>query len=329
MSPRPAPVAMSCGEPSGIGPELAEAAWKALGAELPFVYLGAPAHLPGSVPHVLIARPEEAAQAAETGLPVLALDIPGPRVPGTPQPNQAAGVIASIARGVGLVQDRACSALCTLPISKQALAEGAGFAYPGHTEYLAALGGVDEVVMMLASDELRVVPATIHIPVSEVPAALTPALLEKRLRITHAALIARFGISAPRIAVAGLNPHAGEGGRMGREEIELISPVLETLRAEGMDLIGPLPADTMFHAEARAGYDAAVAMYHDQALIPIKTLAFDRGVNVTLGLPFIRTSPDHGTAFGIAGQGVANPTSTIEALRMAWRMAGGQSGSAA
>ena len=211
-----------------------------------------------------------------------------------------------------------------MPISKQALAEGAGFAYPGHTEYLAALGGVDEVVMMLASDELRVVPATIHIPVSEVPSALTPALLEKRLRITHAALIERFGISAPRIAVAGLNPHAGEGGRMGREEIELISPVLDKLRTEGMDLIGPLPGDTMFHAEARAGYDAAVAMYHDQALIPIKTLAFDRGVNVTLGLPFIRTSPDHGTAFGIAGQGVANPTSTIEALRMAWRMAGGE-----
>ncbi|MBY6005857.1 4-hydroxythreonine-4-phosphate dehydrogenase PdxA [Salipiger bermudensis] len=317
---------MSCGEPSGIGPELAEAAWQALGAALPFVYLGAPEHLPGSVPHVVVGRAEEAAQAAEEGLPVLALDIPGPRVPGTPQPMQAAGVIASIARGVGLVQEGACSALCTLPISKQALAEGAGFAYPGHTEYLAALGGADEVVMMLASDELRVVPATIHIPVSEVPSALTAALLEKRLRITHRALIERFGINAPRIAVAGLNPHAGEGGRMGREEIELISPLLDRLRAEGMQLIGPLPADTMFHAEARAGYDAAVAMYHDQALIPIKTLAFDRGVNVTLGLPFIRTSPDHGTAFGIAGKGVANPTSTIEALRMAWRMAGGESG---
>ncbi|WP_370230001.1 4-hydroxythreonine-4-phosphate dehydrogenase PdxA [Salipiger bermudensis] len=324
MSPRPAPVAMSCGEPSGIGPELAEAAWKALGAALPFVYLGAPEHLPGTVPHVVVERAEEVVQAATDGLPVLALDSPGPRGPGTPQPTQATGVIASIARGVGLVQEGACSALCTLPISKQALAEGAGFAYPGHTEYLAALGGVDEVVMMLASDELRVVPATIHIPVSEVPSALTPALLEKRLRITHAALIERFGISAPRIAVAGLNPHAGEGGRMGREEIELISPVLDKLRTEGMDLIGPLPGDTMFHAEARAGYDAAVAMYHDQALIPIKTLAFDRGVNVTLGLPFIRTSPDHGTAFGIAGQGVANPTSTIEALRMAWRMAGGE-----
>ncbi|NIY99798.1 4-hydroxythreonine-4-phosphate dehydrogenase, partial [Salipiger sp. HF18] len=171
-------------------------------------------------------------------------------------------------------------------------------------------------------DALRVVPATIHIALSEVPAALTAELLEKRLRITRDALVTQFAIAAPRIAVAGLNPHAGEGGRMGREEIELIVPVLDKLRAEGMSLIGPLPADTMFHAEARAGYDAAVCMYHDQALIPIKTLAFDRGVNVTLGLPFVRTSPDHGTAFGIAGQGIANPRSTIEALRLASRMAG-------
>ncbi|WP_289150203.1 4-hydroxythreonine-4-phosphate dehydrogenase PdxA [uncultured Salipiger sp.] len=319
---RPAPVAISCGEPSGIGPELAEAAWQALGTELPFVWIGEPAHLPGTVPHVVVADPSEAAAAAAHGLPVLPLAMPGPRVPGVPQPAQAVGVVESIARGVALVQEGACSALCTLPISKQALAEGAGFAYPGHTEYLAALAGADEVVMMLASDALRVVPATIHIALSEVPAALTSELLEKRLRITRDALVAQFGIPAPRIAVAGLNPHAGEGGRMGREEIELIVPVLDKLRAEGMSLIGPLPADTMFHAEARAGYDAAVCMYHDQALIPIKTLAFDRGVNVTLGLPFVRTSPDHGTAFGIAGQGIANPRSTIEALRLAWRMAG-------
>ena len=317
-----APVALSCGEPSGIGPEVAEAAWTALRGELPFVWIGDPAHLPGGVPHGWISDPSDAASVMTEALPVLPLPMPGPRVPGAPQPAQAAGVIEAIARGVSLVRDGACSALCTLPISKQALAEGAGFAYPGHTEYLQALAGADEVVMMLASDELRVVPATIHIPISEVPQALTAELLEKRLRITHAALIARFGIAQPRIAVAGLNPHAGEGGRMGREEIELISPVLDRLRAEGMDLAGPLPADTMFHAEARAGYDAAVCMYHDQALIPIKTLAFDRGVNVTLGLPFVRTSPDHGTAFGIAGQGIANPTSTIEALRMAWRMAG-------
>ncbi|WP_370323438.1 4-hydroxythreonine-4-phosphate dehydrogenase PdxA [Salipiger bermudensis] len=323
MSPRPAPVAMSCGEPSGIGPELAEAAWKALGAALPFVYLGAPEHLPGTVPHVVVERAEEVVQAAKDGLPVLALDIPGPRVPGTPQPTQATGVIASIARGVGLVQEGACSALCTLPISKQALAEGAGFAYPGHTEYLAALGGVDEVVMMLASDRLRVVPVTIHIALADVPAALTPELLERRIRITHDALVRQFGVDQPVLAVAGLNPHAGEGGRMGREDMELIAPVLAKLRAEGMLLNGPLPADTMFHARAREDYDAAICMYHDQALIPIKTLDFDEGVNVTLGLPFVRTSPDHGTAFDIAGTGIANPTSTIAALRMASRLARG------
>ncbi|WP_417721188.1 4-hydroxythreonine-4-phosphate dehydrogenase PdxA [Salipiger sp.] len=319
----PAPLAVSCGEPSGIGPELAEAAWDRLGGALPFAWIGDPAHLPGRVPHVVVQDMAEVADAALRGLPVLPLAMPGPRVPGRPQPAQAAGVVAAIERGVALCLSGAASGLCTLPISKQALAEGAGFAYPGHTEFLAHLGGVEEVVMMLASDALRVVPATIHIALAEVPAALTPALLEARLRITHAALIRDFAIPAPRIAVAGLNPHAGEGGRMGREEIELIVPVLERLRAEGMDLRGPLPADTMFHAAARTGYDAAVCMYHDQALIPIKTLAFDEGVNVTLGLPFVRTSPDHGTAFDIAGKGLANPSSTVEALRMAWRMAGG------
>ena len=319
----PAPLAVSCGEPSGIGPELAEAAWDRLGGALPFAWIGDPAHLPGRVPHVVVQDMAEVADAALRGLPVLPLAMPGPRVPGRPQPAQAAGVVAAIERGVALCLSGAASGLCTLPISKQALAEGAGFAYPGHTEFLAHLGGVEEVVMMLASDALRVVPATIHIALTEVPAALTPALLEARLRITHAALIRDFAIPAPRIAVAGLNPHAGEGGRMGREEIELIVPVLERLRAEGMDLRGPLPADTMFHAAARTGYDAAVCMYHDQALIPIKTLAFDEGVNVTLGLPFVRTSPDHGTAFDIAGKGLANPSSTVEALRMAWRMAGG------
>jgi len=172
-------------------------------------------------------------------------------------------------------------------------------------------------VMMLASDQLRVVPTTIHIPLKDVPQALTPDLLEETIRITHAALIRDYGLSAPRLAIAGLNPHAGEGGKMGREEIEVIAPVLARLRAEGLDLRGPMSADTMFHAAARANYDAAICMYHDQALIPIKTLDFDRGVNVTLGLPFIRTSPDHGTALDIAGQGRANPTSLIEALKLA------------
>jgi 4-hydroxythreonine-4-phosphate dehydrogenase len=317
------PVALSCGEPAGIGPELAETVWETLRHEVPFFWIGDPAHLPGTVPHVVLDRPEAAVACCESALPVWPQPMPGPRVPGVPQAAQAQGVIDAITEGVRLVQQGQASALCTLPIHKQALAEGAGFAFPGHTEFLAHLAGVDEVVMMLASDRLRVVPVTIHIALLDVPAALTPALLERRIRITHAALIRDFGLTAPRLAVAGLNPHAGEGGRMGHEDTRIIAPVLERLRAEGMDLRGPLPADTMFHARARAGYDAAICMYHDQALIPIKTLDFDEGVNVTLGLPFVRTSPDHGTAFDIAGKGIANPSSTLAALRMAARLADG------
>ncbi|MEO3413303.1 4-hydroxythreonine-4-phosphate dehydrogenase PdxA [Roseovarius sp. CAU 1744] len=314
------PVALSCGEPAGVGPELALRAWEILGPGLPFFLIGDPAHLPGA-PIVEITEPSEAAHACESGLPVLPHVFDGPLTPGTPNPSHAQGVIDVIARGVDLVQSGAASALCTAPIHKQALQDGAGFAYPGHTEYLAALAGVEDVVMMLSSDQLRVVPATIHIPLSQVPARLTPARLEATIRVTHAALIRDFGIAAPRIAVAGLNPHAGEAGKMGREEIDMIAPLLGRLRADGLDLRGPLSADTMFHAAARARYDAAIAMYHDQALIPIKTLDFDRGVNVTLGLPFIRTSPDHGTALDIAGKGKANPTSLIEALKMAARLA--------
>ena len=314
------PIAVSCGEPAGIGPELAHKAWAALGTDLPFFLIGDPAHVTAG-PIVKINDPTQAAEAARDGLPVLPHAFDGPLTPGTPNPSHAAAVISAIARGVDLVQSGAASALCTAPIHKKALQDGAEFAHPGHTEYLAHLAGIARVVMMLASDQLRVVPATIHIPLSDVPAALTRELLTETLRITHAGLIRDFGIPTPRIAVAGLNPHAGEGGKMGSEEITLITPVLEALRAEGLDLRGPLSADTMFHAAARAGYDAAVAMYHDQALIPIKTLDFDRGVNVTLGLPFIRTSPDHGTALDIAGQGIANPSSMIEALKMAARMA--------
>ncbi|MFZ5962939.1 4-hydroxythreonine-4-phosphate dehydrogenase PdxA [Thalassococcus sp. BH17M4-6] len=319
----PAPVALTCGEPSGIGPELAEAAWRVLGTEVPFFYLGDPAHLPGEVPHVVINIPDAARSRAKEGLPVLPHAFAGPRSPGTPQAAQAQAVIDVIARAVDLAQAGRAGAVCTLPIHKQALQDGAGFAFPGHTEYLCHLADADEVVMMLASDQLRVVPATIHIPLAQVPAALTPDLLRDRIRITHDALVRQFGLTAPRLAVAGLNPHAGEGGKIGREEIEVIVPVLDALRAEGMALVGPMSADTMFHAAARAHYDAAICMYHDQALIPIKTLDFDRGVNVTLGLPFIRTSPDHGTAFDIAGTGRANPESTIHALRMAWRLASG------
>ena len=318
----PAPVALSCGEPAGIGPELAETVWQELKSELPFFWIGDPAHRPGHVPHVVLSTPAETTARMAEGLPVWPQDMPGHRVPGVPQPAHAPGVIAATETGVRLVQDGDASALCTLPIHKQALAEGAGFGFPGHTEFLAHLAGVDEVVMMLASDRLRVVPVTIHIALADVPTALTPGLLERRIRITHDALIRQFGLAKPRIAVAGLNPHAGEGGRMGAEDGTLIAPVLDRLRAAGMDLRGPLPADTMFHDRARAGYDVAICMYHDQALIPIKTLDFDEGVNVTLGLPFVRTSPDHGTAFDIAGKGLANPSSTLAALRMAARLAG-------
>lgn len=263
---------------------------------------------------------------SSTALPVLARDFGPALTPGVANPAHAQGVIDAIATGVELVTKRDARAICTAPIHKAALIDGADFAYPGHTEYLAALAGVERVVMMLACDMLRVVPTTIHIPLSDVSEALTASLLTDTLLITHAALRRDFGIQRPRIAVAGLNPHAGEDGKMGMEEINMITPVLDALRHEGMDLIGPMSADTMFHATARDGYDVAVCMYHDQALIPVKTLGFDTGVNVTLGLPFIRTSPDHGTAFDIAGKGIANASSMIEAVKMASRMADARDG---
>ncbi|MEM7731492.1 MAG: 4-hydroxythreonine-4-phosphate dehydrogenase PdxA [Pseudomonadota bacterium] len=316
----PGPVALTCGEPAGIGPELAVGAWHALRDELCFFWIGDPAHLPSGTAIAEIKSPAEARAVMARALPVLRHDFDGNLTPGAPNATHAQAVIDVIARGVDLVKTGEASALCTAPIHKKALQDGAGFAYPGHTEFLAALAGVEHVVMMLASAELRVVPATIHIPLSEVPAALTPEGLDATIRITHAALVQDFGIAAPRLAVAGLNPHAGEGGNMGGEETTWIAPLLDRMRGDGFDLRGPMSADTMFHASARAGYDAAIAMYHDQALIPIKTLDFDRGVNVTLGLPFVRTSPDHGTALDIAGKGLANPTSTIEALRLAARM---------
>ncbi|MBD1202589.1 MAG: 4-hydroxythreonine-4-phosphate dehydrogenase PdxA [Rhodobacteraceae bacterium] len=317
----PRPIALSCGDPSGIGTELALRARQALGAEVPFFWIGDPAHLSPGTPYAVIAAPDEALRIAADVLPVLAHPFPHPAPPGRPDLRNAAAVVAVLERAVALVQAGETGALCTLPISKKVLKEGAGFAFPGHTEFLAHLAGVERVVMMLACPELRVVPATIHIPLAEVPRALTPALLEETIRITEAGLIRDCGIARPRIAVAGLNPHAGEGGVMGREEIDWIAPLIARLAAEGMAITGPMPPDTMFHKAARARYDVAVCMYHDQALIPIKTVDFDGGVNVTLGLPFIRTSPDHGTAFDIAGQGIANPTSLVAALRMAQQMA--------
>ena len=321
-----APLALSCGEPAGIGPEIAAAAWDRLRGEVPFAYLGDPRHLPGGTGWRAIDDIAQAGEVCGHALPVLVHRFPGQTRPGHPDPADAVAVVEMIAHGARLARAGAAGGLVTCPIHKKALKDGAGFAFPGHTEYLAHLGGVERVVMMLAGPQLRVVPATIHIALADVPAALTPDLLERTIRITRAGLIRDFGIPAPRLAVAGLNPHAGEGGTMGREEIEVIAPVLARLRAEGMEISGPLSADTMFHAAARARYDAAIAMYHDQALIPIKTLDFDRGVNVTLGLPFIRTSPDHGTAFDIAGQGVADCQSLVEALRLAQAMARARAG---
>lgn len=322
----PAPVALTCGEPSGVGPEIAVRARQVLGARLPFFLIGDPGHLPPGSRWRAIAHPAQALDTDRADLPVLPHPFPEPARPGQPAPANAAAVIAVIERAARLVMDGTAAALCTLPIAKKALKDGAGFAFPGHTEFLAHLAGVPDVVMMLACAGLRAVPVTIHEPLARVPALLTPGLLDRTIRITHAALMADFGIAAPRIAVAGLNPHAGEGGAMGREEIEVIAPVLQHLSAQGFDLTGPLPADTMFHPAARARYDAAICMYHDQALIPVKTIDFAGGVNVTLGLPFVRTSPDHGTAFDIAGQGRADPTSLIAALELAAHMAAKRAG---
>lgn len=316
-----APVALTCGDPAGIGPEIAVAARKLLGAQVPFFWIGDPRHLPAGTDWRAIHAPDQAVGVAAGTLPVLPHPFAAEAVAGQPDPQNAQGVIDVITRAVALVQAGEASAICTAPIAKKVLKDGAGFAFPGHTEFLAHLGGVARVVMMLACPELRVVPVTIHVALADVPRLLTPDLLAETIRITEAGLRRDLGIARPRIAVAGLNPHAGEGGMMGREEVEWITPLVERMRAEGFDLRGPMPPDTMFHARARAGYDVAVCMYHDQALIPIKTVDFDGGVNVTLGLPFIRTSPDHGTAFDIAGKGIAHPTSLVAALRMAQQMA--------
>lgn len=312
---------MTCGEPAGIGPELAAKVRQALGADIPFVWMGDPRHLPVETRVQEVASVQEAQTVAPGVLPVLVHPFAAPSLPGQPDPANASGVIDVIRRAVDLTLSGQAGGIVTAPIHKKALKDGADFAFPGHTEFLAHLAGDVPVAMMLASPLLRVVPATIHIAIADVPAALTPELLEQTLRITHAGLRDLFGLPSPRIAVAGLNPHAGEGGAMGSEDMQIMAPVIARLKAEGMDIFGPLPADTMFHARARAGYDAAVCAYHDQALIPIKTLDFDGGVNVTLGLPFVRTSPDHGTAFDIAGKGIALPDSTIAAMRMAWHMA--------
>jgi len=273
---------------------------------------------------VAVVTPEEAAAAFDRALPVVPLQASAAATPGRPDAAFAGATIESIERAVGYVRSGAASAVVTNPIAKHVLYE-AGFAFPGHTEFLGALarecGGPAQPVMMLWSELLAVVPVTIHIPLAAAPTALSKDLIVSTGRIVAADMARRFGLARPRLAVAGLNSHAGEGGAIGREEIEMIVPAIEALRADGIDVSGPHSADTMFHAAARARYDVALAMYHDQGLIPIKTLAFDSGVNVTLGLPFVRTSPDHGTAFDIAGKGLADPASLIAAARLAARLA--------
>ena len=324
MSARP--IALTCGEPAGIGPEIALGARARLGGDLPFFLIGDPAHLPRGAAIREIADPRQARDVPAGTLPVLPHPFPAPAAPGRPDAANAAQVVAVIEHAVRLVQAGDAGAVVTGPIHKKALQDGAGFAFPGHTEYLAALAGVERVAMMLACPALRVVPATIHIALAAVPAALNRDDLAATIRLTAAGLRRDFALPAPRIAVAGLNPHAGESGTMGHEDHDLITPVIARLRAEGLGLTGPHPADTLFHDAARATYDAAVCMYHDQALIPIKTLDFAGGVNVTLGLPFVRTSPDHGTAFDIAGRGRADPSSTIAALELAQSLAARRSG---
>lgn len=327
-----APLALTMGDPAGIGGELTVAAWSALRdhAGAAFFAVDDPARLAAlGAPVAEISDPAEAPALFASALPVAPLPLPAPVTPGAPTPENAQTVIDSIDRAVAYAMSGAAGGVVTNPINKAALYDGADFQHPGHTEYLGHLAGVSRTVMMLAGPSLRVVPVTIHNALAEVSRLLTPQLLTETIHITDAALRTDFALAAPRLAVAGLNPHAGENGAMGREEITTIAPTLDRLRAEGLDLIGPRSADTLFHAKARAGYDAAICMFHDQALIPIKTLDFDRGVNVTLGLPFIRTSPDHGTAYDIAGTGVADPTSLIEAIRLCAELAANRAASRA
>jgi len=327
------PLALTQGDPSGIGPELAlkaYAAKDAAGDLPPFFVVADPTHL-ASVARALAigvpleeTTPRHAAKVFERALPVVSHGH-GVRGPfGRPDPEYARTTIAAIEQAVGHVVAGEARAVVTNPIAKSVL-YAAGFAHPGHTEFLGELArryfqADFRAVMMLWAQELAVVPITIHIPLAEAPKRLTRALIVETGAIVARDLRERFGIVAPRLAFSGLNPHAGEDGALGREEIETIAPAIEELRARGVDARGPFPADTMFHAAARKNYDVALCPTHDQALIPIKTLAFDRGVNVTLGLPFVRTSPDHGTAFDIAGKGVADATSLIEAIRLAGRM---------
>src|SRR5215468_4334869 len=326
------PLALTLGEPAGIGPDITFAAWRRR-AELnlaPFYLLADPdfvgrcaQRIAPDVP-IAVVEPAAAATSFASALPVVDIGVPVSAQPGHPDRSSAPAALAAIRRAVADVNAGMASAIVTNPVAKNVLYRS-GFAEPGHTEFLAKLaeeatGVAARPVMMLWSPELAVVPVTIHLPLKDVVASLSSELVVETGRIVARDLRDRFGIARPRLAVAGLNPHAGEDGTLGDEDLTVVRPAVELLEAEGIDARGPLPADSLFHRSARATYDVALAMYHDQALIPIKTLAFDHAVNVTLGLPFVRTSPDHGTAFDIAGTGRADPTSLIAALELAARL---------
>ena len=333
MAKHPAkPLAVTMGEPAGIGPDITIAAWlRRRELNLPAFYLlGDEAALArrakalGADIRIVSVRTSEAEATFADALPVVATGETATATPGEPDESSAPAALASIRHAVADVREGRAGAVVTNPIAKSVLYR-AGFRHPGHTEFLAELaahdGHVPQPVMMLWSPKLAVVPVTIHLSLRDALAQLTSELIVSTVRIVAAELTSHFGVSRPRIAISGLNPHAGEDGSLGHEEQTIVTPAIKVLRNEGIDAKGPLPADTMFHDAARKTYDCAVCMYHDQALIPIKTLAFDDAVNVTLGLPFIRTSPDHGTAFDIAGTGKANPASLIAALQLASRMA--------
>jgi len=327
-APDGAPLALTMGEPAGIGGEIALKAWLRRGDLPPFFVvddadrLEQIAHeLRIDVPVRSVTTPAEAPDLFSEALPVLHHPLPAKSVAGRPNPANAPAVVASIEIAARLAHSAAAAAVVTNPISKEAL-YGCGFAFPGHTEFLGALAGSNATpVMMLACAELRVVPVTIHVSLAEAIRVLDTDRIVDAATVTANALKNDFGIARPRLAVAGLNPHAGEGGAMGHEDADIVAPAVAVLRDRGIDTFGPAPPDTLFAPTARTGYDAAICMYHDQALIPLKTLDFDGGVNVTLGLPFVRTSPDHGTAFDIAGTGRAREASLVAALHMAAEIA--------
>ena len=316
------PLAIALGDPSGIGPEVAAKCWdnrEAFGLPA-FVAIGDA----NSVAQVWDGPIEpiddlgDADSAFDFGLPLFHVAAAAPTTPGQPSPAGAHCSLDSLELSIGLARSGSAGAVITGPVSKEQL-YSIGFSYPGQTEFIAERCGISasNVAMMLAGPTLRTVPVTTHVPFADVPDRLSPGLIASRGRATMRGLQRNFGIAEPRLAVAGLNPHAGEGGALGREEIDIILPGIEMLRADGWQVAGPLPADSMFHASARSRYDAALCMYHDQALIPLKALHFEDGVNLTLGLPLVRTSPDHGTAFDIAGQDRADPRALAAAIRMA------------